>query len=56
LPCLESSAFKFLVFRAAISHDEWQSALDCPTLLVGRVEDHVTLLTRLGRTIKRAEW
>lgn len=30
--------------------------LDCPTLLVGGVEDHVHLLARFGRTITQAEW
>ena len=29
--------------------------LDCPPLLVGGVEDHVHLLTRLGRTLTQAE-
>ena len=29
--------------------------LDCPSLLVGGVEDHVHLLARLGRTITQAE-
>jgi putative transposase len=30
--------------------------LECPTLLVGGVEDHVHLLSRFGRTITQAEW
>jgi REP element-mobilizing transposase RayT len=30
--------------------------LDCPSLLVGGVEDHVHLLAQLGRTITQAEW
>ncbi len=30
--------------------------LDCPTLLVGGVEDHVHLLARFARTITQAEW
>jgi putative transposase len=30
--------------------------LDCPTILVGGVEDHVHLLARFGRTISQAEW
>jgi len=30
--------------------------LECPTIRVGGVEDHVHLLARLGRTITQAEW
>ncbi len=30
--------------------------LECPTILVGGVEDHVHLLARFGRTITLAEW
>ena len=30
--------------------------LDCPTLLVGGVEDHVHLLARHARTISQADW
>src|SRR5690348_16437783 len=30
--------------------------LECPTILVGGVEDHVHLLERFGRTITQAEW
>ena len=30
--------------------------IDCPTVLVGGVEDHVHLLARFGRTITQAEW
>jgi putative transposase len=30
--------------------------LDCPSILVGGVEDHVHLLARFGRTITQAEW
>jgi REP element-mobilizing transposase RayT len=30
--------------------------LECPTLLVGGVEDHVHLLARFGRTITQADW
>jgi putative transposase len=30
--------------------------LDCPTMLVGGVEDHVHLLARFARTITQAEW
>ncbi len=30
--------------------------LDCPSLTVGGVEDHVHLLCRFGRTITQAEW
>jgi len=30
--------------------------LDCPTLIVGGVEDHVHLLARHGRTITQADW
>src|SRR2546425_2399371 len=30
--------------------------LECPPLLVSRVEDHVHMLCRFGRTITRAEW
>jgi REP-associated tyrosine transposase len=30
--------------------------LDCPSLLVGGVEDHAHLLCRFGRTITQAEW
>ena len=30
--------------------------LDCPSLLVGGVEDHIHLLARFGRTITQAEW
>ena len=30
--------------------------LDCPSLLVGGVEDHVHLLCRFGRNITQAEW
>jgi putative transposase len=30
--------------------------IDCPTLLVGGVEDHVHLLARFGRSITQAEW
>lgn len=30
--------------------------LDCPTLIVGGVEDHVHLLARFSRTITQADW
>ena len=30
--------------------------LECPTIRVGGVEDHVHLLARFGRTITQAEW
>jgi len=30
--------------------------LDCPSIRVGGVEDHVHLLARFGRTITQAEW
>ena len=30
--------------------------LDCPTIAVGGVEDHVHLLARFARTITQAEW
>jgi REP element-mobilizing transposase RayT len=30
--------------------------LECPPLIVGRVEDHVHLLARFGRSITQAEW
>jgi len=30
--------------------------LECPTLLVGGIEDHVHLLARFGRTITQADW
>jgi REP element-mobilizing transposase RayT len=30
--------------------------LECPTIIVGGVEDHVHLLARFGRTITQAEW
>ena len=30
--------------------------LECPSLIVGGVEDHVHLLCRFGRTITQAEW
>jgi REP element-mobilizing transposase RayT len=30
--------------------------LDCPTLIVGGVEDHVHLLARFGRMITQADW
>ena len=30
--------------------------LECPTLIVGGVEDHVHLLARFARTITQAEW
>jgi REP element-mobilizing transposase RayT len=30
--------------------------LDCPSILVGGVEDHVHLLCRFGRTITQADW
>jgi REP element-mobilizing transposase RayT len=30
--------------------------LDCPSILVGGVEDHVHLLCRFGRSIAQAEW
>ena len=30
--------------------------LECPTLLVGGVEDHVHVLARLGRSITQADW
>jgi REP element-mobilizing transposase RayT len=30
--------------------------LECPTLLVGGVEDHVHILARLSRTITQANW
>ena len=30
--------------------------LDCPTIAVGGVEDHVHLLARVARTITQAEW
>lgn len=31
-------------------------SLDCPTLIVGGVEDHVHLLARLSRTISVSDW
>jgi putative transposase len=30
--------------------------LECPSIIVGGVEDHVHLLCRFGRTITQAEW
>ncbi|MBI5528525.1 MAG: transposase [Deltaproteobacteria bacterium] len=30
--------------------------LDCPTIVVGGIEDHVHVLGRLGRTVSQAEW
>ena len=30
--------------------------LDCPTIIVGGIEDHVHLLARFGRTITLANW
>jgi REP element-mobilizing transposase RayT len=30
--------------------------LDCPSILVGGVEDHVHILARHGRTISQADW
>jgi putative transposase len=30
--------------------------LDCPTIAIGGVDDHVHLLCGLGRTISQAEW
>jgi len=30
--------------------------LECPTLIVGRVADHVHLLARFGRIITQADW
>src|SRR5450756_967624 len=30
--------------------------LECPSLIVGGVEDHVHLLCRFGRTLTQAEW
>ena len=30
--------------------------LECPSLIVGGVEDHVHLLCRFGRTVSQAEW
>ena len=30
--------------------------LECPTIIVGGVDDHVHLLARFGRTITQAEW
>jgi putative transposase len=30
--------------------------LQCPSVLVGGVEDHVHILARLGRTISQADW
>ena len=30
--------------------------LECPTLIVGGVEDHIHLLARFARTITQAEW
>ena len=30
--------------------------LDCPTILVGGVEEHVHVLARFGRSITQAEW
>jgi putative transposase len=30
--------------------------MDCPSILVGGVEDHVHLLARFGRTLTQAEW
>jgi REP element-mobilizing transposase RayT len=30
--------------------------LECTSLLVGGIEDHVHILARLGRTISQAEW
>ena len=30
--------------------------LECPTIVVGGVEDHVHLLSRFGRKISQAEW
>jgi putative transposase len=35
---------------------EISKRLDCPSLLVGGVEDHVHLLARFSRTITQAEW
>src|SRR6516162_7252524 len=30
--------------------------LQCPSVIVGGVEDHVHILSRLGRTITQADW
>ena len=30
--------------------------LDCPSLVIGGVEDHVHLLCNLGRTVTQADW
>src|SRR5882672_9614558 len=30
--------------------------LECPSLIVGGMEDHVHLLCRFGRTVSQAEW
>jgi len=35
---------------------EVSKRLDCPSLLVGGVEDHVHMVARFGRTITQAEW
>ncbi|MCW1884532.1 IS200/IS605 family transposase [Luteolibacter flavescens] len=32
------------------------SKLDCPTILVGGVQDHVHILARQARTISQADW
>ena len=35
---------------------EISKRLDCPSIRVGGVEDHVHILARFGRTITQAEW
>ena len=30
--------------------------MECPSILVGGVEDHVHLLARFGRTVTQADW
>lgn len=31
-------------------------SLECPPLITGGVEDHIHMLSRLGRTVSQAEW
>ncbi|MDA1274009.1 MAG: transposase [Verrucomicrobia bacterium] len=35
---------------------EISKKLDCPSILVGGVEDHVHMLARFSRTITQADW
>jgi len=35
---------------------EVSKRLDCPTVIVGAVEDHVHILARLSRSVSQADW